>query len=281
MQTLVERVAIVTGGGQGIGGATARRLAQAGARVLIADFDVDAAQANVARIQASGGVAELLKTDVSQAAAIEAMVAGAVDLWGRLDMLINNAWRGQERDGSAITLTESAWDYAMNVMVKSHYLGAKYAVPHMARTAETYGVSASIVNISSVHGLMMAERALAYEGAKSAVIGITRQMACDFGPLGIRVNAICPGHIMTERMKHHWEKKISFFPFFEQQYPLRKVGKPEDIANAVNFLCSEEAGFITGHTLVVDGGLTIQLQENLSVRLAQFYRDHPEMQLPE
>lgn len=280
MQTLMDRVAIVTGGGQGIGGATARRLAQAGAQVLIADFDVDAAQANVAQIRASGGVAELLKTDVSQAAEIEAMVTCAVDLWGRLDILVNNAWRGKERDGSALTLTESAWDYAMNVMVKSHYLGAKYAVPHLARTAESYGASGSIVNISSVHGLLMAEKALAYEGAKSAVIGITRQMACDFGPLGIRVNAICPGHIMTERMQERWEQNPSFFPFFEQQYPLRKVGKPEDIANAVNFLCSEEASFITGHTLVVDGGLTIQLQENLSVRLVQFYRDHPEMQLP-
>lgn len=280
MQTLADRVAIVTGGGQGIGGATAQRLAQSGARVLIADFDMVAAQANVAQIQGSGGVAEALKTDVSQPDDIAAMVARAVALWGRLDILVNNAWRGKERDGSAVTLTESAWDYAMNVMVKSHYLGAKYAVPHMARTAENHGKTASIVNISSVHGLLMAENALAYEGAKSAVIGITRQMACDFGPLGIRVNAICPGHIMTEGMKRHWEKNPSFFPFFEQQYPLRRVGKPEDIANAVNFLCTEEASFITGHTLVVDGGVTIQFQENLSVRLVKFYRDHPEMQLP-
>lgn len=280
MQPTAERVAIITGGGQGIGGATARRLAQAGVQVLIADFDVEAAQANVARIQENGGTATMLKTDVSQPAEIEAMVTHAVERWGRLDILVNNAWHGRERDGSALTLTESAWDYAMNVMVKSHFLGAKYAVPYMARTVEQHGATASIVNISSVHGLMMAENKLAYEGAKSAVIGVTRQMACDFGPLGIRVNAICPGHIMTERMQKRWEKNPSFFPFFQQQYPLRKVGAPEDIANAVNFLSSEEATFITGHTLVVDGGLTIQLQEDLSVRLVKFYRDHPEMQLP-
>ena len=280
MQTLADRVAIVTGGGQGIGGATARRLAQSGARVLIADFDMDAAQANVAQIQSSGGAAEALRTDVSQPTEIAAMVEHAVARWGRLDILVNNAWRGKERDGSAVTLTESAWDYAMNVMVKSHYLSAKYAIPHMARTAEEQGSTGSIVNISSVHGLLMAENMLAYEGAKSAVIGITRQMACDFGPLGIRVNAICPGHIMTEGMKRRWEKNPSFFPFFEQQYPLRRVGKPEDIANAVNFLCTEEASFITGHTLAVDGGITIQFQENLSIRLVKFYRDHPEMQLP-
>ena len=280
MQTLADRVAIVTGGGQGIGGATARRLAQSGTRVLIADFDMDAAQANVAQIQGSGGVAEALRTDVSQPDDIAAMVERAVALWGRLDILVNNAWRGKERDGSAVTLTESAWDYAMNVMVKSHYLGAKYAVPHMARSAEDHGTTASIVNISSVHGLLMAENALAYEGAKSAVIGITRQMACDFGPLGIRVNAICPGHIVTERMQQHWDKNPAFFSFFEQQYPLRRVGKPDDIANAVNFLCTEDASFITGHTLAVDGGITIQFQENLSIRLVKFYRDHPEMQLP-
>lgn len=280
MEKQAERVAIVTGGGMGIGGATARRLAQAGARVLIADYDLVAAEANVARIAAVGGVAVALQTDVSQAEAIAAMVDHAVTLWGRLDILVNNAWRGQERDGSAVTLTESAWDYAMNVMVKSHYLGAKYAVPHLAQAAEQDGITGSIVNIASVHGMLMAEKALAYEAAKTAVIGVTRQMACDFGPLGIRVNAICPGHIMTERMKEHWTKNPSFLSFFEQQYPLRRVGTPEDIANAVNFLCSEEAAFVTGHTLVVDGGLTIQLQENLSVRLVKFYRDHPEMQLP-
>lgn len=277
MQMLADRVAIVTGGGQGIGGATARRLAAAGVRVLIADFDTDAGQANVARIQQDGGVADFLATDISQTAQIEAMVERAVALWGRLDILVNNAWGAKERDGSALTLTESAWDYAMNVMVKSHFLAAKYAVPHMARSVEQHGTSASIVNISSVHGQMMAERALAYEGAKSAVIGVTRQLACDFGPLGIRVNAICPGHIVTERMQQRWDKNPAGLAFFEQQYPLRKIGKPEDIANAVNFLCTEEAGFITGHTLVVDGGLTIQLQENLSIRLANFYRDHPEM----
>ncbi|MCB0126486.1 MAG: SDR family oxidoreductase, partial [Caldilineaceae bacterium] len=133
----------------------------------------------------------------------------------------------------------------------------------------------------SVHGLLMVEGKLAYEGAKSAVIGITRQMACDFGPMGIRVNAICPGHIMTERMHERWERNPSLFPFFEQQYPLRRVGQTEDIANGVAFLCSDQASFITGHTLVIDGGLTIQLQEDLSLRLAQFYRDSEAMKLPD
>lgn len=276
MTNLQEQVAIITGGANGIGGATARRLAEAGAKVLIADYDEAGAHANAERIHAAGGEAAVIRTDISSTAEIEAMVAHAVALWGRLDILVNNAWRGKEPDGSALTLTESAWEYAMNVMVKSHYWAARHAVPHMEKQG-----GGSIVNISSVHGQLVAEGKLAYEGAKSAVIGITRQMACDMGPRGIRVNAICPGHILTERMLERWERNPSLLPFFEQQYPVRRVGKPEDIANAVAFLCSDQATFITGHTLVVDGGMTIQLQENLTLRLAQFYRDHDEIKLPD
>lgn len=269
-------VAIVTGGANGIGGATVRRLAEAGAKVVVADYDEEGALANAERVRAAGGAATVIRTDISQTEQIEAMVAHAIETWGRLDILVNNAWRGKEPDGSALTLTEGAWEYAMNVMVKSHYWAARHAVPHMAKQGK-----GSIVNISSVHGLLMAEGKLAYEGAKAAVIGITRQMACDFGPLGVRVNAICPGHIMTERMHERWTKNPSLFPFFEQQYPLRRVGRPEDIANGVAFLCADQAAFITGHTLVIDGGLTIQLQEDLSLRLAQFYRDNEGMKLPD
>lgn len=275
MQSLHEQVAIVTGGGTGIGGATARRLAEEGARVLIADVGLENAEANVETIRQAGGVAEATLADVSQTQEIQAMVEKAVSLWGRLDILVNNAWRGKEPDGSAVTLTESAWDFAMNVMVKALFLGAKYAVPHMQKNGQ-----GSIVNISSVHGLLMAPRALAYEAAKSAVIGVTRQMACDFGPLGIRVNAICPGHIVTERIQKNWDKNPSLLHMFEAQYPVRRVGKPIDIANAIRFLCSDEASFITGHALVVDGGLTIQLQENLSVAQARYFQMHPETTLP-
>jgi len=275
MKSLQDQVAIVTGGAQGIGGATARRLAEEGARVLIADLDHAAAQANVARIRNVGGTAEALVADIAQTAAIQATVEKAVAQWGRLDILVNNAWGSKEPDGSALTLTESAWDYAMNVMVKSLFLAAKYAVPHMQKNGK-----GSIVNISSVHGLLMVPQKLAYEAAKMAVIGVTRQMACDFGPFGIRVNAICPGHIVTERMQMRWDKNPSLLELFKAQYPLRRVGKPEDIANAIRFLCSDEAAFITGHALVVDGGITIQFQEDFGISQAQFYREHPETVLP-
>jgi len=139
----------------------------------------------------------------------------------------------------------------------------------------------SIVNLSSVHGLLQAPRALIYEAGKSAVIGMTRQMAQDFGPSGIRVNAVCPGHIVTERIQaQNWDNNPAGLRFFEEQYPVRRCGRPVDIANAIVFLCSDEASFITGHALAVDGGLTIQLQENLGVQLAHFIQEHPGTRLP-
>ncbi len=270
------KAAIVTGGAMGIGGATARRLAADGASVLVADIDLQAAQANVATIRAAGGVADAFAADVGKSEDIAAMVARAADLWGRLDILVNNAYSPtDETDGDALTVSEDAWDAGMATLVKAHFLAAKYAVPHMRASG-----GGSIVNISSVHGLLMAPRKLIYEAGKSAVIGITKQMAIDFGPLGIRVNAICPGHIVTERQRENWDSNPSGLRYFQDQYPVRRVGTPDDIANAVAFLCSADASFITGHALVVDGGLTIQLQEDFSVRQAHYLRQNPETRLP-
>jgi NAD(P)-dependent dehydrogenase (short-subunit alcohol dehydrogenase family) len=206
------------------------------------------------------------------------MVRQAVERWGRLDILVNNAY-GPLDDagrGGALEVEEAAWDQGTAVLVKSMFLAAKYAVPHMRRLGR-----GSIVNLSSVHGLLAAPGALVYEAGKAAVIGVTRQMATDFGPWGIRVNAICPGHIVTERIQARmWDANPGGLRFFEQQYPLRRCGRPVDVANAVVFLCSEEASFITGQALVVDGGLSIQLQENLGVHLAHYIQEHPDTKLP-
>ncbi len=276
MQRLKDRVAIVTGGALGIGGATARRLAEEGARVLIADIETKAAEANVARIREAGNTAVAFHADVSRHADIRAMVEKAVQLWGRLDILVNNAYSPTAGGhGSALEVSEETWDAGMTLLVKSIFLAVKYAVPEMQKVG-----GGSIVNISSVHGLLMAPGSLVYEAGKSAVIGVTRQMATDFGPMGIRVNAICPGHIVTERMQERWAQNPTGLRFFEDQYPLRRVGRPVDIANAIVFLCSDEASFITGHALVVDGGLSIQLQENFGVHQAHYIRAHPETQLP-
>ena len=276
MPRLSGEVAIVTGGAQGLGGATARRLAEEGARVLVADIDLATAQANVEGIRAQGNQAEALRVDVGKPADLEGMVEAAVDRWGRLDILVNNAFNVMTASsGGAVELAEEAWDQDMAVLVKSVFLGAKHAVPEMRKVG-----GGNIVIVSSVHGVLMAPGFLAYEVAKAAAIGATRQMATEFGPDGIRVNAVLPGHMVTERLQEIWDDNPSGLRFFADQYPLRKVGRAVDIANAIVFLCSEEASFITGHSLVVDGGLTIQLQENFGVRQAHYVREHPETELP-
>ena len=274
MSGLAGQVVIVTGGAMGIGGATARRLAEDGARVLIADIEEQAAASNAETIRAAGGTAEALTVDVGTADGVREMVARAVDRWGRLDIVINNAYAGPLR-GDAVELSEESWDRAMDVGLKAMFRAAKYAVPHMRQAG-----GGTMVNVSSVHGLLVAPGWLVYETVKTAVIGLTRQLAAEYGPDGIRVNAICPGHIVTERARPQWEAHPDGLRFFEQQYPLRRTGVPADIANAIAFLCSDHASFITGQALVVDGGLTLQLQENVGVHLGRYVQQHPDTWFP-
>ena len=275
MPDLSGQVAIVTGGALGIGGGTARRLAADGATVLIADINGEAAEANAATIRESGGMAEAIVADVSKSADIRRMVDTAVERWGKLTILVNNAYGvAAMAKGTALDVEEDDWDRGFAVLVKALYLGAKYAVPHL----EAAG-GGTIINISSVHGLLAAPRALVYDTGKAAVIGLTRQMAVDFGPLGIRVNAICPGHIVTEGMQRRWDKNPDGLQFFDQQYPVRRTGTPADIAAAIAFFCSDDASFITGQALAVDGGLTIQLQEDIGVHLGRWAQEHPDVKL--
>ncbi|MEX0762966.1 MAG: SDR family oxidoreductase [Dehalococcoidia bacterium] len=272
------KVAIVTGGAFGIGGATSRRLARDGAKVLIVDVEEQGAADNVKRIEDTGGTALYMGGDVASEETARAMVERAVSEWGRLDFLVQNAYGGgRERAGSAVEVSPKAWDEGMGLLTRALFLGAKYGVPEMEKAG-----GGSIVNISSVHGILQAPRSLIYEAGKAAVIGMTRQMAIDFGPQGIRVNAIAPGHIVTERMQKGWDSNGNKegFRFFELQYPVRRTGVPDDIANSIAFLCSDEASFITGVTLPVDGGLSIQLQENLAMDLKDYSREHPDMQFP-
>ena len=276
MSRLSGKVAVVTGGALGIGRATSIRLAQEGASVLIADVNMEEAEKTASAISEEGGAASTILADVSLVSDIEAMVDRAVSEFGRLDFLVNNAFAApMGRGGGIEEVTEAEFESGMGLLVKAHFLATKYATPHMREAG-----GGSIVNISSVHGLFGAPGSLVYETGKHAVIGITRQMATELGPDGIRVNAICPGHIVTERIQETWDRFPSGLAFFEDQYPLRRTGEPVDIANAVVFLCSDEASFITGHALVVDGGLTVQLQENFGVRQAHFIRQNPEVDLP-
>src|SRR5438128_2445839 len=221
MNRLSDRVAIVTGGAMGIGGATARRLAEEGARVLVVDVNAEAASRNVATIRGNNGVAEDMMSDVGTEDGVRAMVDRALDTWGKLDIVVNNAYAGVGGPKvDAIGVTEAAWDRGMDIGLKAMFRAAKYAVPHMRAGG------GSIVNLSSVHGLLGAPGSLVYETLKAGVIGLTRQLAVEYGPDGIRVNAICPGHIVTERLEEMWRDHQEALRFFVEQYPVRRTGTP-------------------------------------------------------
>ena len=272
-----SHAAVVTGGATGIGGAIAERLAAEGASVLIADINAEGAQERAARIRGNGGVAAARATHVGEIDQVQAMIQAAVDRWGRLDIIVNNAYPAMEAvTGGAEDVPPEDYDRAMAVLVKASYLSAKFGVPHLRRAG-----GGSIVNISSIHGLLVAPGALVYETGKAALIAATRQMAVEYGRDGIRVNAIAPGHIVTENIQAGiWDDNPSGYEFFEAQYPVGRCGRPQDIAAAVAFLCSEDASFITGHTLVVDGGHSLQIQENFGVAQAHYIQDNPNTQLP-
>lgn len=296
---LEGRGAIVTGGALGIGGGTARRLAADGAKVLIVDVEADAAEANAKLIRDAGGTAIAITGDVSQESVARAMVERAMDEFGRLDILVQNAYGGgRDRAGSAVEVTPEAWRSGMDLLVTALYLGAKYGVPAMEESGAAPGFDVGtwgggglrhgnapkmnvgrIINLSSVHGLLQAPRSLIYEAGKAAVIGLTRQMAIDFGPLGITVNAIAPGHIVTERGEAMWGEvgNEPGFKLFELQYPVRRTGVPDDIAAGIAFLCTNDASFITGVVLPIDGGLSIQLQENIVMDTKDFIVENPDL----
>ena len=265
------KVTIVTGGALGIGGGISRKFSEKGSKIVIADIDLKASLENSEKIRNLGGECEVIKTDVSKSSDIKNMVDFTLEKYGRIDNLIQNAFstgNNTSFGGSALEVEEQSWDQGIAMLQKAIYLGAKYAGEELIRN------KGNIINISSVHGLLMSKGALIYEAGKSAVIGMTKQMACDFSPLGVRVYAICPGHIVTEKMEVRWNEIPSGLKFFEEQYPVRRTGIPEDIANGVAFLCSEEASFITGHSLVIDGGLSIQLQEDFGVDQAKYAKNN-------
>ena len=281
MPRLEGKTAIVTGASRGIGAEISRLFAAEGARVICAartvnegDHPLEGSLAKtIADIKEAGGEATPVAANISLPEDCEMLVSEARRIYGPVDVLVNNA---------ALTYYLPIKDFPINRWMRSWAVNfhAPFILSQLALTDMIERKSGSIVNISSVHGLLMAPRKLIYEAGKSAVIGITKQMAIDFGPDGIRVNAICPGHIVTERQQERWDENPAGLRYFEDQYPVRRTGTPLDIANAASFLCSEEASFITGHALVVDGGLTIQLQEDFSVRQVHYIRQHPDAQMP-
>jgi 3-oxoacyl-[acyl-carrier protein] reductase len=245
MMRLKDKVAIVTGAGQGIGRVTALTFAREGARVAIADINLAAAEKVAAEIMDSDGEALAVQIDVSQLESVEAAVAMVVEWGGRVDVLINNA--GITRDARMHKMSEAQWDSVIAVNLKGVWLCSKTVAPLMIAQG-----SGSIVNATSVVGIHGNFGQTNYVASKSGVIGMTKTWARELGPSGIRVNAIAPGFTMTEMIQSVPEKVLDTV---KERTPLRRLGDPQDIANAYLFLASDESTFITAQIISVDGGL--------------------------
>ncbi len=250
MSTVQGRRAIVTGGASGIGRATALLLAEHGAAVAIADRDEAGARETAAAIEAAGGRAIGIACDVSRADDCRRAVEATVEAFGGLDILFNNA--GIIRRADVVETTEDEWDRVMAVNVKSVFLMSKFAVPVMAA-----GGGGAIVNSASGWGLKGGARAASYCASKGAVVILTRAMAIDHGPQGIRVNCVCPGDTDTAMLRDEARQlgePDELFLADAAARPIARLGQPLDVANAVLYLVSDGAAWVTGTSLVVDGG---------------------------
>ena len=249
-EKLNRQVAIVTAGGSGIGAATAVRFAQEGAAVIVADLSGKRAEAVTAQINAAGGKASCIKMDVSDPEGIQAMIQLTLDTYGRLDIMFNNAGLGE------LALLEEtslgSWNRTIAVTLTGTFLGMKYCLPIMREQGK-----GAVVNTASVSGIGGDYGMSAYNAAKAGVINLTRSAALENAKYNIRVNCVCPGAINTRMAQLlSGENADAFREVQANAHPLGRMGEPEEIANTVLFLASDEASFITGEEIAVDGGVT-------------------------
>ena len=249
---LENKVAIVTGAGAGIGEAIARRFAAEGARVLVADIRHDPAAAVASAIRSAGGIAEPIAIDVSRESEASRMTSRAIELWSRLDVLVNNAANFVHKRVEHATAED--WNAVLGVNVLGTSFCSKYAVAAMKERG-----GGNIVNIASINGLVAMPEWMTYNASKAAVVEMSKSMAMDLAPFAIRVNCVCPGMTMTPSLR----KAIEEVGGTEDEVMrahlaphalIKRWGRPEEIASGVLYLASDEASYVTGTTLVIDGG---------------------------
>lgn len=254
---LAGKVALITGGGSGIGEAAALLFAREGAPVVVADHDLSRATDVAVRIRSEGGVAIDIDGDVSVDEDARKMVQAAVDSFGRLDVVVNSAGVTARNALGPDATPEAVWDRVIEVNLKGSYLVAWHAVEQMKRSG-----GGSIINLSSIMGLVGYPRGMGggfnpYPASKGGIVQLTKSMAIDLAPEGIRVNCICPGFTetrLTETLLSDAEMKLAL----ENRHPMGRLGQPQEIAYAALYLASDESSFVTGIALAVDGGYTAQ-----------------------
>lgn len=246
------KVALVTGAGSGIGRASALAFAREGANVIVADIIVEGGQETVRMIKAAGGEAIFTRADVSKAAEVQALVDGAVQTCGRLDYAHNNAGIIGAMARTA-DCTEENWDRMMAINLKGVWLCMRYEIPQMLKQG-----GGAIVNTSSVAGFVAFPTLPAYVASKHAVAGLTKAAALEYARAAIRVNAVCPGFIQTPMVEPLIPGGSEGEAQFGAMLPVGRLGTPEEVAEAVVWLCSDAASYVTGHTMLVDGAMTAQ-----------------------
>ncbi|MCP3974320.1 MAG: SDR family oxidoreductase [bacterium] len=254
------RVAIITGGGSGLGEASSKRFAEEGANVLVADMNEDGAKRVASEIEIAGGTASAVHVDVTSRASNEAMASAALERYGTIDTIYCNA--GIVGVGNAMDLEEDDWDLVNDVMLKGVWLSMRAVLPTMVDKGK-----GSIINQASIGGVIGVAGIFPYAAAKAGVIGMTRQAAVDFADKGVRINCICPGTVPTPLVIGTYEQRAGIgmsggrtveeaLEVTRSKYPLGDMGEPLDIANMALFLASDESKWITGQSFIVDGGYT-------------------------
>jgi NAD(P)-dependent dehydrogenase (short-subunit alcohol dehydrogenase family) len=250
-RTFDGNVVIVTGGSSGIGQATAMRFAEEGAKVVVAARRIPEGEEVVRNIVKAGGDALFVRADVSKATEVEALIEQTVASFGGLDYALNNA--GSRGVGLTHELSEESWDEAIDTNLKGTWLCMKYEILHMLKQGR-----GAIVNMSSTFGLVGFSNRVSYAASKHGVIGLTKTAALEYAQHGIRVNAVCPGGVLTPPVAQLITANPALAENFIKNQPNGRIAAPNEIVEAVLWLCSDAASFVTGHAMVIDGGYTAQ-----------------------